>query len=67
MKVHTRWSDGQYWAEEYKEGHAKAGLAFVEIEEEDWRSYQDHLEQYSLWQRWLQQIDNQQFEGETRE
>lgn len=61
-RVRIEYSDGHYWAVEYRDGHAKAGLAATEISDEDWQEYQEHCEACRHWQGWLCGLDNIQYE-----
>lgn len=61
MKIRLLYSDGRYWAAEYSEP-PNSQRPFVEMSEEDWREYRDHLETDQRWQDFLLDLDNAQHE-----
>ena len=56
--------DGQDWFEEYTEGHRKAGLAFVEITEDEWNAYLTFGVQSRLWTKFIRDKANEQWYNE---
>jgi hypothetical protein len=61
MRVRINYRDGNYSMEAYTDGHAKAGLAYVEVDESDWREYRDYIETAVGWNRFLVGLDNEQY------
>jgi hypothetical protein len=49
MKVVIGCNARDYWLTEYTDWHEKFKVSFVEIPDEDWRDYQDHLNQCQEW------------------
>lgn len=61
MKIRTDFVDGLFHAEPYTDEHAKHGLAFVEMTDEDWREFEDFQVQAIRWQELLCDLDAKQF------
>lgn len=61
MKIYVKYSDGEYRLEPFTDGHAKAGLAGVYILDEEWREYQEYLDNSNGWHRFCRELSNEQY------
>ena len=62
IKVRCEYEDGQDWLEEYRQGHADAGMSFVEMRAEEWVAYQTHCVQCRLWSAKIREMSERQWE-----
>jgi hypothetical protein len=66
IKVRCEYEDGNDWFELYTEGHAKAGLTYVEIREDEWQAYRKHRVDCRLWGNFIREKSNEQYEKGTK-
>ena len=60
MKVVIGANARDYWLTEYQPWHEEFKVPFVEITDEDWREYQDHLEECQEWTDFIVGLDAEQ-------
>lgn len=64
VKVRVGYRDGSHWLEAYTDEHAKAGLAYVEIERHVWEQWAAHCASARIWQAFCLSLGNEIYDKE---
>jgi hypothetical protein len=60
MKVIPTVTLGACWLTEYTEWHKEGNTPFIEISDDEWREYQDHVEKCQEWTDFIVGLEAEQ-------